>query len=82
MKFDFILKMENLDYEQEFMVKNLGLDGVFDKSSGQYRNPRVLSIQEKKRNYFDQLSDNLKTRITNFYKYDFQLFDYDPQIYL
>ena len=82
MKYDFILKLENLDTEQEFMLQSLGLDRVFDAHLGLHRHPNPLTLEDKVSRYFSQLDASMKTDLVKIYKQDFLLFDYDPNIYL
>ena len=77
-----MLKLENLETEQDFMIRSLGLENLFDAELGVHRHPDPLTLEEKVGQYFSQLEESEKTDLIKIYKQDFLLFDYDPKIYL
>ena len=79
MDYDFILKFENLKTEQDLMLEMLSLkDTIYLHNV--HQNSRNLSKNEKLK-YFQMLSNEDLNQLTNIYQQDFDLFDYDPQIY-
>ena len=77
-RYDFILKMENLHKEESFMLRQLNL--TYEQSEYGNSNPSKLSDDEKK-GYFDMLNKNEKKSLHDIYRQDFEHFEYDPHIF-
>ena len=80
MDYNFILKFENLEIEQKFMLETLGLKNIIYLHQV-HQNSRLLSLSEK-RKYYQMLSKDDKRQLIDVYKLDFYLFDYNPEPYL
>ena len=77
-KYDFILKAENLEEEEPFMLRQLNLTS--DITGNENENPLRLSF-EQKQGYFMLLNKNEMNGLYMLYKQDFDLFQYDPKIF-
>ena len=80
MEYDFIIKFENLDMEQNFMMSILELKDIIYLHKI-HQNSRILSLAEKKK-YYQMLSKTDFDHLIEIYKHDFYLFDYSPEPYL
>ena len=78
MSYDFILKAENLEEEEPFMLRQLNL--TFDITGNENENPVRLTF-EQKQGYFKLLNKNEMNELHILYKQDFDLFEYDPKIF-
>ena len=65
-----IINLVGLKYEE---MKSNTHDEIHDTKS---------STKDLTKSYFKTLSMELKENLMIFYKYDFELFDYDPQMYI
>ena len=73
------MKSENLKREELFMLRQLELSlNIFPRSEN--RNPYQLSF-EQKREYFKMLNQEEMKNLYRVYKVDFDLFEYDPDIF-
>ena len=79
MEYDFIIKFENLDMEQNFMMSILELKDIIYLHKI-HQNSRILSLAEKKK-YYQMLSKTDFDHLIEIYKHDFYLFDYIPGPY-
>ena len=78
MRYDFVLKVENLEKEEPFMLRQLDL--TYGPTKYENHNPSRLSFDQKK-GYFDLLNKNERISLYDIYKQDFELFEYDPHIF-
>ena len=65
-----ILNLVGLKFEEK---KSNSHDKIHDKKS---------STKDLTKSYFKTLSMEVKENLMILYKYDFELFDYDPQMYI
>ena len=80
MEYDIILKFENLEVEQKFMIDILGLKDIIYLHKV-HENSRKLTTIEKKE-YYQMLDKTDMNLLIEVYKQDFYLFDYNPELYL
>lgn len=71
--YDVILKFENLNPEQDFFARVLGIRGP---RSPEHQSRRPLTEAERLA-YFDMLDEEETQKLYQYYKMDFELFEYD-----
>lgn len=79
-KFDIIAKFETLDEDQKFLIEKASLGHLIKpqwKNSGKGKNTTDILMK-----YFSQLTKLQINRLYDMFKYDFELFDYDPSEYI
>ncbi|XP_063701867.1 carbohydrate sulfotransferase 11 isoform X2 [Culicoides brevitarsis] len=78
-KFDVIAKFETLDEDQQYLIHKAGLSHLIApqwKNSGKGKNTSDLL-----KKYYSTLTQRQIREIYEIFKYDFELFGYDPQPY-
>ena len=82
LSYDLVLHFEYLNEEQPYLLRQLGLEnfGSPDKWL-QHVNPNPLTAQQRME-YFAMLDESEIQDLYNFYKLDFDLFEYDLKSYL
>ncbi|XP_055384169.1 carbohydrate sulfotransferase 9-like [Condylostylus longicornis] len=76
---DIIIKFESLQEDQLYLIENAGLQHVIMpewKNSGKGRN--TLELLQK---FYSQLTRSQLDGLYEYYKYDFEIFDYNPTPY-
>ncbi|KAL5290116.1 hypothetical protein ACFFRR_009843 [Megaselia abdita] len=72
---DIIVKFESLNEDQLYLIEKANLSSkIFPewKNSGRGSKSTVELLQS----FYDQLTDDQKARLYHYYKYDFEIFDY------
>lgn len=78
-KFDVILKFETLDEDQRYLIEKASLNGVIKpehKNSGKGKNTQELLMS-----YYAQLKKSQVKGLYEIFKFDFEVFDYNPNEY-
>lgn len=78
-KFDLILKFETLDEDQRYLIETANLKGIIKpehKNLGKGKNTQELLMS-----YYSQLTKLQVKGLYEIFKYDFEVFDYDPNPY-
>ena len=74
--------METFEEDRKEILTLAGLQYRKSKSnSHQEVQSTNLTTVELTKNYFIKLPKDVTANLTELYKYDFQLFDYDPHLY-
>lgn len=79
-KFDVILKFETLEEDQRYLIEKAGLGNVIKpehKNSGKGKN-----TNEQLMNQYAQLTKSQVRGLHEVFKYDFELFDYNPDTFI
>jgi len=79
-KFDIIAKFETLEEDQRFLIDKAGLSTAIrpeHKNSGKGKNTNELLLS-----YYAQLTKSQVKGLFQVFKYDFELFDYNPDEYI
>ena len=71
--------METFEEDPNEILKLVGMKYEDKRSNAQ---PLRLSTEELTRKYFKKLPQNIIDNLVEIYKYDFELFDYDPYEYI
>ena len=70
--------METFSEDQEKLHEMLNL--TFKAQSKNVRKSSKLSTRDLAELYFEDIPVEVKTKLENIYKLDFELFDYSPQL--
>ena len=74
--------METFEEDRREILTLAGLQYEEKKTnSHQEIEPTKLTTEELTRNYFKKLPNDVTENLKILYKYDFELFNYDPQLY-
>jgi hypothetical protein len=75
--------METYDEDRREILNLVGLDYEDKKTNSHDEiHETKLSTEDLTRNYFKTLPKDIFKKLKIIYKYDFELFGYDPQVYL
>lgn len=80
LRFDVIAKFETLEEDQMYLIEKAGLGGLIKpqwKNPGKGKNTHELIMK-----YYSQLTKNQIKGLYEMFKFDFELFDYNPAEYL
>jgi hypothetical protein len=82
LSYDLVLHFEYLNEEQPYLLRQLGLDSLVLPDAWQnHKSPNPLTHAQKLE-YFNLLNEDEIWGLYNFYKLDFDLFQYDLNSYL
>jgi Sulfotransferase family len=79
-KFDVIAKFETLEEDQRFLIEKVALGNVIKpehKNSGKGKHTNELLMT-----HYAQLTKSQVKGLYEIFKYDFELFDYSPDVFL
>ena len=82
LSYDLVLHFEYLNEEQPYLLRQLGLDGLVLPDAWQNHKSLNSLSHAQKLEYFNQLDEDEIWGLYNFYKLDFDLFQYDLNSYL
>ena len=76
--------METWNEDLYYIIQKVGLQKVFpfNKANTSHINAGKLNTIEKTGEYFDKLSQKQKEDLYHMFQLDFEMFNYDPKIYL
>ena len=77
--YDLIGRMETWNDDLNYIARKRGLEKVLIASN---KNPSKLSTKEMTQEYFDTLSRKQKEDLYHMFRLDFEMFNYDPKMYL
>lgn len=81
--YDFIAKVETLDLDQEYIIRQMGLqDLLYNARTHSSNFDSYNKTTDAAKDYFRQVPVSLLKDIVELYSPDFTLFDYSPQPYL
>ncbi|XP_066959686.1 carbohydrate sulfotransferase 11-like [Macrobrachium rosenbergii] len=81
--YDYIAKMESLDLEQEYIIRQMGLqDLLYNAHTHSSNFDSYNTTSEAVKEYFRQVPRRLLRDVVELYQLDFTLFDYSPDLYL
>ena len=72
--------MEIWNDDLNYIIRKRGLEKYIKTSSNQ--NPSNVSTEETTKEYFDTLSQKQKEDLFHMFRLDFEMFNYDPKMYL
>ncbi|KAK7068880.1 hypothetical protein SK128_013591 [Halocaridina rubra] len=80
--YDYIGKVETLDWDQEYIIRKMGLqDLLYNAHTHSSNFDSYNTTSEAARDYFKQVPLSLLKDVVELYKPDFLLFDYSPDSY-
>lgn len=77
LQFDFVIKFENLRDEEDFLLRQLGLEHIVPISWENQNTKRPPWSLELQRQYFSALNSEEMKKLRELYLDDFELFEYD-----
>ncbi len=80
--YDAIGKAETFSEDLRYVVIKSGLEGVVDGDDFGLKVHSVKHKENRAKEYFAQLTEDKRQRLYEYFKLDFELFDYDAQEYL
>ena len=82
--YDVIGRMETWNEDLNYIIQKAGLQKVFpiNKANTSHINASKLNTKEKTREYFTKLSQIQKEDLYHMFQLDFEMFNYDPKMYL
>ena len=82
-EYTFVQKMETFDWDQDHILKTLGLESlVKNKHRQDNRRKSNVSSDDLTRQYFSTISQPILDKLFNIYKYDFESFGYDYKVWI
>ena len=81
--YDLIGRMEKWNDDLNYIVRKRGLEKVLKvKKADTKSHTSKVSTKEMTKEYFDTLSQKQKEDLYHMFRLDFEMFNYDPKIYL
>ena len=82
--YDVIGRMETWNDDIDYIILKRGLENVLplQKAESSHYNPTKPNTSKMTKEYFSKLSKKQKEDLYHIFRIDFELFDYDPEIYL
>ena len=80
--YDFIGTMETFDQDRAYIIRQKNLRELFPVLEEGIQLNKVNHSSSRTLDYFKELSWNQKNDLKNLYDFDFQLFGYDPYLYM
>ncbi|XP_012222686.1 carbohydrate sulfotransferase 14-like isoform X2 [Linepithema humile] len=77
LRYDYILKFETLDRDQNFFIQDTNLnEHLYDRNYPQNTNPHGATTRETLNKYIKEIPQLLLDEIYKIYEYDYKLFNY------
>ena len=82
MDYDFIGRMESFDEDRAYVIRTQELEELYPLLEKGVRLNQISHASNRTTNYFKELNKEQKAKLLKLYDLDFQMFGYDPSLYL